>query len=303
MKSLLFFPILFLLAGSTAARTSTVNGNNAFRIGVFSPTISKINRNDAAAALKAWGDAVVKERNISAVVSVKLYDGFDELRKDFLGRRVDAVTTTAIDFPQLNVAVDSIFVNSTNAGVYIRYALIVQRESGIETLVALRGRRVVIYRGQRMELASVWLESLRSEIEESAVDPTPLATAELENPSQAIFQVFFGQADAALVPRESFALAREMNPQVGNQLTILAVSPPFIPAFFIFHPSFRGPLREQMESAILELDATPGGRQVLTVFQSTGFEKKPFSVLAETLEFLDDHKRVVESVAPTGDRP
>jgi hypothetical protein len=303
LKSLLIFLVFFLLAGSTAAQTSTGNGNQVFRIGLFSSTISKINRNDATAALKAWGEAIVKERNIRVEASVKLYDGFEELRKDFVENRLDAISITAMDFPQLKVPVDFIFVISTNAGVNVRYALIVHRESGIETVGALRGRRVAIYRGQRMELANVWLESLLSEIGENAVGPNRPATAELENPSQAIFQVFFGQADAALVTRESFALAGEMNPQVGNQLTILAVSPPFIPTLFIFHPTFQGSLREQMESAILELDATPGGRQVLTVFQSNGFEKTPFSVLAETLEFLDDHNRIAESVAPTGDRP
>ena len=98
-----------------------------------------------------------------------------------------------------------------------------------------------------------------------------------ENPSKAILQVFFRQTDAALVTVDAFDLTCELNPQLRRDLVVLASSPPFITAFLIFRPGYR--LREKFETALLDLHMTPGGRQVLTVFQSSRMEKRPISVL------------------------
>jgi hypothetical protein len=280
--------VLFLLSGPVNAGAPS---EDRIRVGVSSRTFEKVNRNDAAAALKAWGRTVAKERDMAERVSAKLYDEFEELKTDFLAGSLEAIAVTVMDFPRLGVAVDSVFVLSTARDVHVRYALIVHREGGIEALPDLRGRRVLLYAGQRMQLAGTWLASLGPEIVRRDARSLPVKTAEVENPAQAIFQVFFRQADAVVVARESFALARELNPQVGDQLRSLAVSPPFVPTFFLFRPSFQGPARERLESAVLELHATPGGQQVLTVFQSAKIVKRPFAVLADTLKFLDAHPR------------
>lgn len=303
MKSLLFFLTLLFLAGSADGQTARGSGEKAIRIGISSRTFDKINRNDAAAALKAWGGAVAREQNLTEQIDVELYDVFEELRDDFLAGRLEAVSITAMDFLRMEIVVDWIFVLATDRGAFVEYVLIVHRDGGLEILEALEERRILLYQGQRMDLARHWLESLQTKLADGPDRPLWSDAIEMRKSSEAIFQIFFRQADAAVVSRESFRLARELNPQLGERLKTLAVSPPFIPAFFIFRPSFEGPRRKRLESAILELHATPGGRQVLTTFQSAKMVKRPFSVLAGTLEFLNEHRPGLDTRSGTGERP
>ena len=117
----------------------------------------------------------------------------------------------------------------------------------------------------------------------------------VENPSKAILQVFFHQADAALVTTEAFDVACELNPQLRKDLKVLCESPALITAFFIFRPSL-GLERnmEVVEKAVMDLHTTPGGRQVLTVIQSSKMEKHPISILDNAIQFVKRYQRLTK---------
>ena len=124
-----------------------------------------------------------------------------------------------------------------------------------------------------------------------------------DNPSKSVMQVFFKQADAALVTMGAFDLVCEMNPQVKKNLRVLSVSQPFVAVGFIFNPAFQGPIRDQVEKAVMELQNTPSGQQVLTVFQASRMERHPVSIMDTTVEFLGKHKGSGQKMKTKGSRP
>ena len=119
-----------------------------------------------------------------------------------------------------------------------------------------------------------------------------------ENTSKAILQTFFGKSDAALVTKNAFDIACELNPQISQKLKVLYQSQPFIQFLFVFMDYGKEQNHkkaiENWEKAIMELHKTPGGKQVLTVFKSTRMLKLPFSILEPTIDFVLEYRKMVE---------
>jgi phosphonate transport system substrate-binding protein len=106
-----------------------------------------------------------------------------------------------------------------------------------------------------------------------------------------VLQVFFHQADACLVTSNVFALACELNPQLRKELRVLADSPAVVPSVFFFRSGYVAKLRDQLEPAVVEMDQSPAGQEVLTVFQCDGMIKLPVACLNGSRQLLAEYSR------------
>lgn len=302
-RFLIFFALCCVLITS-GAHGSERMGDSIYCIGVSSRTFEKINRNDALAALKAWSATVIKEQNLLEKIEFKMFDGpTDELRNAFLQNRLDAVSITVEELMSLKIQPEAIYLGASEKGFHVRYAIIVHRDSGIVNFDGLMGRKLIIHEGQRMVLALPWLETLLVSHTKKKNSHWLESLNRVENPSKGILQVYFRQSDAALITKDAFEMACELNPQLRKDINVLFVSPPFITSFFLFHSINKKQSAERLEKAIIELHTTPGGRQVLTVFQSSRMEKQPISILDSTKQFLIEHQRLMKESSSRGARP
>jgi phosphonate transport system substrate-binding protein len=104
--------------------------------------------------------------------------------------------------------------------------------------------------------------------------------------AKVILPVFFGQADACVVPRTSFMDMAELNPQVGEQLRILATSPEVVSSFLCFREGYASRYRPQIEAAIRDLHLSSAGKQVLTVFGCEQIAPFPPTCLQSAYEMV-----------------
>lgn len=296
MKTFFTLTALFCLLAAKGAQGSEGLEGIVFHIGVSSRALGRINPNDASAALKAWAVMVKKEQKLMGELDVRLLtSSVEEIRDDFLQHKLDGVSITVEELTAMNIQTENVFIGNRKDGPEIRYAIIVHGEGEVRDLCDLMNRKVVTYENGRMILALPWLETLmadhaRRQSKQKFESPTIV-----ENPSKAILQVFFHQADAAVVTAEAFDVACELNPQLRKDLKVLCDSPALISAFFMFQPSSgRERNMETVEKAILDLHTTPGGRQVLTVMQSSKMKKHPFSILDNTIQFVKKHQRLTK---------
>ncbi len=304
MKRLLIFLALCCVLISSGVHGSERERDPIFRIGISSHTFEKINRNDALAALKVWSATVIKEQNLLEKIEFKMFDGpVDGLRNAFLQNQLDAVSITVEELMSLKIQPEAIYLGASEKGFHVRYAIIVRRESGIINFDGLIGRKLIIHEGQRMVLALPWLETLLVSITGKRNSHWISNLTTVENPSKGILQVYFRQSDAALITQDAFEMACELNPQLRKDINVLFVSPPFITSFFLFHSINKKQSAERLEKAIIELHTTPGGRQVLTVFQNSRMEKQPGSILDSTMQFLTEHQRLMKDSSSQGARP
>jgi ABC-type phosphate/phosphonate transport system substrate-binding protein len=276
--------LLFSAGLALAGSPGETMGRPQFHIGVSSRLFERVKRNDASAAFKAWGTSLVRERGMREVVDAFLFDDPNAMKSALAKGELDGVCVPTDELTALGLKPDYVIVPARVDGLTTTYALLVHRESGIENTADLAGRRIVLSEGSGMALARGWLGSV---LQDGL--PGERATVDLDltkKPMKGVLEVFFRQADAALITTAAFDVACQMNPQLYKDLKLLKVSPPLIPTVFIFNRSFQGSSRQNVEEAIIEFHETPGGRQVLNMFQSSRMERHPASVLDETLRFL-----------------
>jgi len=304
MKNFLIFLLLFSIPGTAWTQFSEGRENPVLRVGLSSRSFEKINRNDASAALRAWVNMVIKEQDLKIKAEVTLYDSFDDLDNALRQSRVDAFFITVEESMLQGMPEQAIFLPARKKqGLYIRYAVIVHRNSDIPDMKSLMGCTMVIHDSSQMILSRQWLKSVLTGHTRRPIDQWLGSLTTTDNPSKAILQVYFRQTQAALVTMETFKLACELNPQLRKELKMLSVSPPFIPSFFMFRPTYRSQARQHLEAALTALETTAGGRQLLTVFHLSGMEKQPPSILETTRQFLTEYQRLENDHTYQGEQP
>jgi len=295
MKVFFILLILLWIPGGTVAQNSENGDGLVFHFGVSSNSFDNINRNDAIAALRAWTEAIIKEQKLKEKAEVSFYGSFKELSSAYRNNSVDAVGLTVEESIRLGVEPEFVYLPSREDGFHVSYAILVHRSNDIRDVAKLAGKKIVSYEGQRMLLARLWLKSVLAEHAPGTGGSRLENLTSVDNPSKAILQIFFLQSDAAIVTTDAFELACELNPQLRKDIKVLSTSPPFFTSFFIFRPTWQGPSRERVESAIMALHTTPGGQQVLNVFQSSRMEKHPGSILDGTRQFLIKNQQLIQN--------
>ena len=287
---------LFLIAmgcffQAEAARAVEGDTGQTFRIGVSSRAFGNVNKNDASAALKAWGEMIKREQNFKGKFDTTLLTlSGKEIRKSFLNGEFDGIGLSVAELKEMDLAPEFVFVGNRGDGIYIRYILITHVEEKIATPRDLAKRKIVTSENNEMVLAEEWLEGLMAE--QAPGERIGLPTV-VETLPKAIFQVFFHQADAAIVTRESFDLAGELNPQIRKNIKVLWESPPLVAIVFLLKPaSGKKADWELLERLVTHIGDTPAGRQMLTVIQSSRMEKCPLSVLDATFDLLGIRERM-----------
>jgi ABC-type phosphate/phosphonate transport system substrate-binding protein len=265
---------------------------NSFRLGISHASFGTASRNDATAALKAWVASVSKERGLKLDVQVEVFEDEGQLRQALSGRLVDALTMTTAEFVHSEQKPEAIILPVKGGAFTEQYVLVARRDSGLDDVPALKGRKLVRHNGPATGPALAWLETVFAARGLEPVRQFLSEVTALESPAKAVLRVFFRQSDACLVTTNAFALAGELNPQLLKELKTIIVSPPLIPAVFFFRPDYDGPIRAQLETAILDLHSTPAGQQVLTVFQGSRMERRPVACLDTTIRMLADYERL-----------
>jgi phosphonate transport system substrate-binding protein len=118
--------------------------------------------------------------------------------------------------------------------------------------------------------------------------------------SQTVLPVFFRQFDACVVTRRGFQVMSELNPQVGQQLKILASSPSMVPVAFLFRADYSDPAKDRIIKEIQGVHSTIAGQQVLTLFQCESLKVLSVAALDSSLELLATHARLMEALNKPG---
>ncbi|MCU0588796.1 MAG: phosphate/phosphite/phosphonate ABC transporter substrate-binding protein [Syntrophobacteraceae bacterium] len=289
--------ILMIVTGqlTMAVRLSPAEGSDtSCRIGFSSSMFAEVNENDVKAATRAWIQVLTNERGIPIAPDISILSGIEDISRALRAREVDAVSLTAEEYWALRQDLRSthVVMGLFDGRFTEEYVLLVHRGSGIEGIGDLRGRNVVYFLNQRMGLASPWIETLLLKAGQGRSSQFFGRTTMLNKLPRVILPVFFRQSDACVVTRRGFQTMTELNPQVGQQLKVIASSPELVPAGFFFRGDFSESVRDRAFAEFEKIHTMPAGQQALTVFQSGELKVESISVLNGAMELLDTHKRL-----------
>jgi len=262
-----------------------------FRLGMSENMISTdVNEGDAKLAMEAWRAAVAKQSGI--VVDLDILP-IAKLVRAVQQRQVDAFTTTAVEFPEVeNYASHYLVMDEASAKGGDEYLLLVHDDSGIRSVGELRHKTLNVFDHPKMCLASIWLESLLSSSNSGATPDFFGRITTQTKLSRVVLPVFFRQTDACLVTRRGFGTMCELNPQLGRKLRVVASSPKLISSVMTFHKDLPADRRQTMQTAILSLSKTAAGQQALILFETSQLIAGDSSVLRNTLDLLKAHDQL-----------
>jgi phosphonate transport system substrate-binding protein len=264
------------------------------RLAFSARTLEEANRADVAAAMKAWGVAMAREKRLALEVDVRIYDSVPAMEDALRRERLDMVNVVTEEFAALEKAVplSNLVVSEIGGRITEQYLLLVHNDSQPEDWKDLRGQSLVVLDTPRASLAIPWLEV---ELHRHRLPGSARFFADVRQapkPALAILPVFFRQAGAALVTRSGFETASELNPQLARELKVLARSPEVIPMVGAFRASALSGAAELYRQETLGVGASRAGRQFLNLFQADAVREIRNADLAPTLALLGEYGKI-----------
>jgi ABC-type phosphate/phosphonate transport system substrate-binding protein len=197
--------------------------NSTVVVGFSSRVMGHANPVDLKAAMKAWLQALARERHLEVEARAEVFDSVNDMASALRQGKLDVVSLPADDFFSLEkqVPLAGMFTNQVRRKAGDQYVVLVRQDQAVKDLASLRGGSIVVLDQTHTLLAPLWLDTelLRKRL--------PAATRHFArvthaaNPSLALMPVFFKRADATLMTRAGFETACELNPQMASQLTVL----------------------------------------------------------------------------------
>lgn len=271
---------------------SSVSGPSLFRVGFSSATFTKVNENDVMAALKVWLRMLSKERNIPTDLQPRLLNSLQAIRESVRGNAVDAVALNTDEYWKIKDTLDKrICIVGINEGKPTEeYILLTHQHSGIRRIADLHNHSLVFFQSPRMSLASAWMDTVFAQGGFGRTVDFCQVT-HVNKLQDAILPLFFRKIDACVVTRRGFKTMNELNPQISQQLRIIASSPEVVPSLFAFRQTYNDPLRQEIIAQLEKIISTPAGAQFLILFQAGSLKALPVSCLDSAFNLLSRHQQ------------
>lgn len=165
------------------------------------------------------------------------------------------------------VTIQPIFISSRTSQPLESYVLLVRQGVDWKTLGSQSRKRLMVDRKASPAMGRMWLETV---LQDRQLPDGGSFFSEIsadDKFARIILPVFFGQADACLVPESAYQTMVEMNPQVRKRLKVLERSPGFIKTIHCVTPLLPQEMTQRFIDRGMVMEDTVEGRQLLLIFQ------------------------------------
>jgi ABC-type phosphate/phosphonate transport system substrate-binding protein len=291
---------LALLAGTAAATVAPSfclgqNEGHMLRVAVSTDTLAGANINDARAAYKVWIQEVSRHLGaVQAEVVPEIFIPSEQLIRMIRQGGLDCYGITALEYAKVmdltdpgTLLLQDYLVNG------MEYILLVHNSSPFKKLADLRGAQIVSHHHRDMVLLPAWLGTLLAENNLPSTERFFGSQVFRDNLNQVVLPVFFHRMDGACLARRHWDTAVELNPQLGRDLRVLAVSPKIVPIAVCFRRNCSVEGRRSFTDAVLHITAVPAGQQIVALYQSNGFVVQPSFVMKTAVDMVRQYERVL----------
>jgi hypothetical protein len=295
---------LALAAGAASATLAArfalaENDHHTLRVAISTETLAGANVNDARAAYKVWIREVTRQfPSNNAQMDPEIFLPSDEMIRGIRQDTIECFGITALEFVKIAALVDTDYLllqDYLSEGM--EYVLLVHKNGPFKKIADLKGAELLTHFHRDMVLAPAWMGTLLAANNLPQADHFFASQKSIDNLNQVVLPVFFHRADAACLARRNWETAVELNPQLGRDLSILAVSPRVVPIAIAFRRGCSPEGRKMLIDAIQRVASVSAGQQIVTLYQSRGFIVRPTSIMSGTLQMLHQFERVSTPLA------
>ncbi len=244
---------------------------SVLRVGFTKSCFLGVNRNDAEASFKAFLATVGRQRGYDLQSRVEIFEdtpSFDAAikRKEIQLAIVDSWQYVSMDIQKV---MDPFFVPVPKDTVGRNYVVLTRQGSGLNTLGDLRGKEIAQLEMGAATMGRPWLETLLMVNGFGGLDRFFGRIEVVGKPSSAVLPVFFGNKHACLVDMLGFEIMKELNPQLGAKLQVVATSESCVDNVICLSKDGWASEAHKQDTirALGELHLEPAGQQILTIFK------------------------------------
>jgi len=296
------FLIAVLALPAVAGDADRTNGLVTVHFAFSKLMFNDVNENDAKAAMKVYTRTIGEENGIDTGSGPIFLDGTSAIAEALRLGQIDLISLTAEEYLALESrGLEGPFLLSkVNQTFTEEYVLLVREDSGIRNLEDLRGRSLIISSDMRAALAPIWLEVLcrGHGLGPAAQVFTKITPA--SKPTQVVLPVFFGKTDACIVTRNGWEVMAELNPQVKNQLWVVAKSQPIIPGMSCFRRGLPEAIKQRIIIAAVGSYTKPSFKQLMALFKTEELSCQPVAVLDSTRQLLATYHQLCAGTNQAG---
>ena len=272
------------------------------RVGFTKSCFIGVNRNDAEASFKAFLASVGRQRGYDLQSQVTIFEDSPSFEAAIKGNEIQLAIVDSWQYVSMDIrkVMDPFFVPVPKDDLGRKYVVLTRQGSGLKTLGDLRGKDFA-----RLEMGSAtmgrpWLETLLMVNGLGASESFFGRMEVVAKPSAAVLPVFFGNRHACLVDILGFDIMKELNPQIGAKIQVVASSEPFVDTVICLSKDNWGPetRKEDTIRALAELHLEPAGQQILTIFKVTKLARFEESHLEAVKKLRNTYDRLREGTKP-----
>ena len=292
---------LLILVAPNAAGGADDTPAEIVRLGFLSYQFPGVSLKDAQVATNYWMGQFLRKIGKNYEPRAIIYHDLEAAVRDLQSSRLEMINLATWDYLRIRdrVPLTPALVSTYDRGrTHKRCLLMTRSDAGWGGIRRLEGSALVV---QEMGgIPEMWIDLYLLE------KGLPTARAHfgkvesVAKPSRAVLPVYFGQADACVVGEDAFTTLAELNPQLTEELEVLAKSPGYLMGLLCFTQACGTEIREAVSEAALRIDTEEEGRQTLTLFRASGVSKYHPSFLTNIEYLLRRHSEL--TITPGGKR-
>ncbi|WP_457746609.1 PhnD/SsuA/transferrin family substrate-binding protein [Sulfurimonas sp.] len=234
-------------------------------IGFIGDHITEVNYANAKSAMKIWIKQMSKDININA--TIEFYNNFDDFFSDYKKGKVESVIMSPYVYLKYQKKFDKDFHrgwvkirNEYSKDYLMKYLLISRRD-----IDYTKQREFIALHKQEDLLAKLVLTDFEHQDKKRYTIRT--STSE----SKAILDIFFKKADLALIHKESWDIAIELNPQLSKKLYIVHKTDKiFVDMISLLANTMPDNIKDLYLNAMTNINTSEQGRQLMAIFKFNG---------------------------------
>ena len=263
-----------------------------FRTGFLQCTLKDIDIRDAQTVLELDAKETARYMELNIPVKVIIFENVADMINAVHIGKLEVFAMPAIQYLGIRDKGDVIpaFVNADNKGYGIKYLLITRKNSGMRSISDLRGKSLLVPPNCFYEPGHLWLDVLLMKEGKEGKGDFFSSVRIVPKTSTATVEVFFRQADAALITRSAFDVSVQLNPQLGKELAVLAESPNLLNEIVCMSSKSSESFRNRLANAMTHFNESKTGQQLFTIFKNEGITPFELSYLGELEKLLLERK-------------
>jgi hypothetical protein len=215
-------------------------------------------------------------------------------------KQLYGLNLTGIDYLLLRkvVRANPLYVASGLIGSPVEsYIVLTRKGLDWEKLSTLARRRLMVECYDQWDIGRIWLETELNRMQLPKSETFFTAIQAAAKPTRLVLPVFFGQAEACLVTQSTYQTMVELNPQLGQKLSVLMRSPGVVKSLFCvvddLDPHFMAEAKERLQTMHL----TEDGQQLLMIFRLKRFFPFRSEDLKATERILNRYRTISSQFA------